>query len=508
MSRPGSRQELYDRIRESSKDDVILEEMIRYGFYTGSDEGEEQSESAAEVARIAELQQMVRSLATEASRLRNMEAMQKEARRRRMAEARARREETKARREAERTERRRAWEIKKEQEIVYLGAGVSGALGQHEGSPATGLPSVVDARSLAQAIGISVGELRWLAFHRRVSRTTHYRRFQIPKKTGGHRLISAPMPRLKATQTWIRTAILEQIEVHPAAHGFVRGRSIVSNASAHTGQHVVINLDLKGFFPTVTYPRVWGLFRSLGFSPEVCTILSLLATEAEVDELELDERVWYVHHSERHLPQGAPCSPGITNLLCRKLDRRLGGLAQTLGFVYTRYADDLTFSSAQRTAPVNRVIRAVHRIVEEEGFTIHPDKTRIMHRGRRQEVTGLVVNDRVSVPRRLLKQWRATLFQVRKDGPQGKKFGLGDDVLGALQGFAAFVQMVDEARGSAMLAEAREVARQHRWVPVPRPERRTPPKKAAEKPAGDVPSVTRAAKPSQTRWWEFWKWKI
>ena len=456
---------------------------------------------------------MVSALATEASRLHNVDAMKREARKRRMAEARARRVETKARREAARQARAEAWAAKKQTEIVYLGEGVSKTLGQREGQAADGLPQAQDAAALARAMGIGVGELRWLAFHRRVSETTHYRRFEIPKKTGGTRRISAPMPRLKRAQQWIRTEILEHVAVHPAAHGFVRGRSIVTNAAAHTGQGVVINLDLQDFFGTLTYPRVHGLFRSLGYSPEVSTLLALVCTEAEIDTFDIDGHTWHVHATERHLPQGSPCSPVITNLVCRRLDRRLAGLASHLGFTYTRYADDLTFSSPAADAPVRRVLRAVDKIVSDEDFRIHPAKTRVMHRGRRQEVTGLVVNDGVSVPRRLLKAWRATLFQVQRDGPAGKTFGLSNDVVASLIGFAAFVRMVDRARGDRMLAAAAQLPR---LAPAPSDdavaeaapasaEAVAPGPDPAPAPAAPDPAPTEAGGP-QARWWEVWKW--
>ncbi|MBX2804091.1 MAG: RNA-directed DNA polymerase [Myxococcales bacterium] len=486
--RPQDRQELYDRIRESSKDEVILEEMIRYGFWTQEGRPDDPAE---EIQRKGELERTVAALATEASRLRDVDAMKRAARKQRMQEAKARRIETKERREAQRQAKAKAWAERKTRELLYLGAGVSNGLGQQAEQIQPGLPSVPSAPDLASAMGISLGELRWLAFHRKVSTTSHYARFQIPKKTGGTRLISAPMPRLKKAQHWIRAEILERVEVHEAAHGFVRGRSIVSNAAAHVGQRVVINLDLRDFFPSVHYPRVFGLFRSLGFSPETSTVLSLLCTEAEVEEVQLDGRRWFVHASERRLPQGSPCSPALTNLVCRRLDRRLTGLATQLGFTYTRYADDLTFSSTRDNAQVNRLIRAVEHIVDDESFTVHPDKTRIMRRGRRQEVTGLVVNDRLGVPRRLLKQWRATVHQIRRDGPAGKRFGLGPDVMAGLTGFAAFVNMVDAAKGQAMLQQMAELAVSRPAPPAPQP-RPTPPA------AAPLPPPMPVAEPAPT----------
>lgn len=520
--RPQTRQQLYDRIRAASKDEVILEEMIRFGFWPES--GSVPDDPRDEITRIGELQRLVRSLATEASRLQNADAMKKEARRRRMAAARERRVETKRKREEVRKARARAWRQRQQTEISWLGPGVSSVLGQRDGQVQGALPDVHSAAAIADAMCIDVGELRFLSFHRRVSSVTHYQRFQIPKKTGGTRLISAPMPRLKRAQRWVLEHVLSGVELHEAAHGFVPGRSIVTNAQLHVGRAVVINLDLKDFFPTLTYSRVFGVFRSLGYAPEAATIFALLCTEPEVDEVELDGRRWFVHASERHLPQGSPCSPAITNIVCRRLDRRLTGLARHLGFTYTRYADDLTFSHPSGDANVGRLLKAVRDIVADEHFTVHPDKTRVMRRGRRQEVTGLVVNDRLGVPRRLLKQWRATLFQVRRDGPDTKRFGQSGDVFAGLMGFAAFVHMVDEARGKRMLGDVAEVAAQHGWEPrkrvvyertVPQWEarraERAQSREAADAPAPEPPPAEEpaphsASDESKPKWWEFWKW--
>jgi hypothetical protein len=152
----------------------------------------------------------------------------------------------------------------------------------------------------------------------------------------------------------------------------------------------------------------------------------------------------------------------VTNLLCRRLDARLKKVAEKLGFRYTRYADDLTFSgSGDAAANVGKVLRRVRYIVEQEDFEVHPDKTRVFRRGRRQEVTGLVVNRRVNVSRRILRKFRATLFQVEKDGPDGKHWGSSTDVLGAMHGFANFVAMVDAAKGRELRERVRALLRKH-----------------------------------------------
>ncbi|PCC72657.1 Reverse transcriptase (RNA-dependent DNA polymerase) [Nannocystis exedens] len=463
---PTSREALYERIRSTSKEEVILEEMIRLGFWPA--QGTVPHDPAEEIRRRGELERQLAELREKSRKLYNEKVLIAEQRKARLAESRRKQKETKARRERERQERAQKWAARKAGEILHLGEDVSGGMSHKTSDPellkGEGLPVLASAEELAKAMGLEVNALRFLAYNRKVSRVSHYHRFLLPKKTGGFRLISAPMPRLKRAQTWALEHIFAKLRVDSAAHGFVAGRSIVSNAKPHVGADVVVNFDLKDFFPTVTFPRVKGAIRRLGYSESLATALALVCTEPDLEEVALDGVTWFVARGPRHLPQGSPCSPAITNLLCRRLDRRLGGLAQALGFVYTRYADDLTFSGrgeAAESKRVGKLLRGVADIVAHEGFVVHPEKTRVMRRGRRQEVTGIVVNDRPSVPRDELRKFRATLFQIEKDGPAGKRWGNGGDVLAAVHGYACFVAMVDPARGQPLLARARALLAKH-----------------------------------------------
>ena len=540
---PTSRQEIYDRIRETSRDEVILEEMIRLGFWPA--DGDVPDDPAEEIRRRGELERQLRSLVTERSRLQNVEAIKQAARQQRMEESRRKRKENKERRLRERAERAEAWKARKQQDIVYLGSEVSAGLGQHQADrqklTRTELPAAGTPQELAQAMGITLGELRFLAFDRRTSRTTHYKRFLIPKKSGGQRLISAPMPRLKRTQEWILYNLLEKVQIHDAAHGFLRGRSIVSNARPHVGAEVVVNVDLKDFFPTVTYRRIKGVFRKLGYSESVATILALISSEPETDEVKLDGHTYFVGRAERRLPQGAPTSPALTNLICRGLDARLTRTAQRLGFTYTRYADDLTFSgSGEAVGNVGRLLRRLRYTVDKEGFEVHPDKTRVLRRSQRQEVTGLVVNGRVNVSRKVLRRFRATLFQIERDGPAGKRWGNGGDLIASIEGFANFVQMVDAQKGAEFQKQVQTIIKRHgrgggkaqaernRWSSEPlsrppqgaRPTPITSPATTTETATGQVsdarpgPTSTIAGRdvyfaeepepPKEKPWWKFW----
>jgi hypothetical protein len=463
-AQPGAltRQQLYDRIRESSKEEVILEEMIRLGFWP---DGAGRPDVPADlIRRRVELQREIADLHRQEALWRDPETALKEMHKRRKRAAMERRAETTLRNATARHERALAWHVRRQQEILYLGADVSAGLqpAADAGPLKPGLPAIASPKALADAIGISLGELRFLAFDRAVSSISHYQRFTIPKKTGGERAISAPMPRLKRAQYWVLDNLLARASIHDAAHGFVPGRSIVTNAALHVGRDVVVNLDLKDFFPTLTLRRVKGKFRGLGYPEPVATVLALLCTEPDVDELELDGERLFAARGPRRLPQGAPTSPVLTNLICLRLDARLAGLARSLGFTYTRYADDMTFSASGEAArKVGTLLKYVGEIVTAEGFVVHPDKTRVMRRGAHQEVTGLTVNERVAVPRDTLRRFRALLHQIDASGPAGKSWGSARDVLDAALGFAFFVRMVTPELGDALVARARTLAARH-----------------------------------------------
>jgi RNA-directed DNA polymerase len=508
-----TRQEIYDRIRDTSRNEVILEEMIRLGFWKQNDNVPQ--DPATEIKRAGELERQLRSLTVENTKLKDVDALRKAARKERMKESRERQKETKEKRLAAREQRATAWKQRKQTDVTYLGQSVSNTL-NHRQSDAqrltkNGLPVINDVNELAAQMQTTVGELRFLSFSRRTSTVTHYQRFGIPKKTGGVREISAPMPRLKLAQTWILLHLLEKIELHRAAHGFRRGRSIVTNAKPHLNSDVVINVDLENFFPTLDYKRVLGLFRNLGFSGQVSTLLALICSEPEVDQVELDNHEYYVAKSERRLPQGAPSSPAITNIICRGLDARLSHIADKLGFTYTRYADDITFSgSGESQNKIGQALRQIKYAVEQEGFQLNESKTRIQRKPGRQEVTGLVVNnEKVSVSRDVLRRFRATLKHIERDGPAGKHWGPSPHVMSSIEGFANFVAMVDEEKGRALQAHVRAIHTRHgrgpaftvtreQWTPktVDPPESATASK--------DSSTTTVAPKKKKKPWWKFW----
>lgn len=462
MSEPAklTRQEIYQRIRESSKDELILSEMIRLGFW---EQGQDKPDLTEEfIAQRGALQQQLRELGLQQHRLQDPEKALQELHKARKKRALERREQTRRARNQHRYDRALSWH-QQQSDIRYLGSDYSSGLAQVEQNEARlqqqGLPQFIHAGALADAMGIALNELRFLCFQKEVSRVNHYRCFAIAKKSGGIRRISAPMPRLKRAQYWLLENLLNRVALHDAAHGFVSGRSILSNALPHVGKAVVVNLDLENFFPTIGYPRVKGMFRQLGYSEQIATLLGLLTTEPVTEAVRMDSELWYLQQGERCLPQGAPSSPAITNILCRCLDRRLSAMAHRLGFSYSRYADDMTFSAAAG-ADVQRLLWRCKQIIQDEGFRVHPDKTRVMRQHQKQEVTGVVVNHHPSVDRQTLRRFRALLFQIGKDGMTDKRWGSGE-LMASIDGYANFVAMITPEKGIPLQKQVAHLKRQY-----------------------------------------------
>jgi len=225
---------------------------------------------------------------------------------------------------------------RKAADIIFLGRGVSRGLADRRANveklQAAGLPVLASPTDIAQALGLSISRLRWLAFHTDAAERIHYVRFTVPKKSGGVRELSAPHRDLAVAQRWIFQNILQRLPTHAAAHGFVKGRSIRTNAQPHVGRHILVNADLTDFFPTITFHRVRGALQQLGYSPAAATILGLLCTESPRRTVEYAGRTFHVATGPRALPQGACTSPALSNLIARRLDSRLGGLAVKFGW--------------------------------------------------------------------------------------------------------------------------------------------------------------------------------
>jgi RNA-directed DNA polymerase len=247
-----------------------------------------------------------------------------------------------------------------------------------------------------------------------------YTEYQLPKRSGGARRIAAPSPELKEAQRKILRRLLSRLPSHPAAQAFERGRSIVANASPHAGKAVVVKMDLQAFFDSISARRVLDYFRRLGWSEKASGLLAFLCT-------------W-----KGSLPQGAPTSPRLSNLLNHRFDARLEGLARKLKATYTRYADDLTFSfAADDRSSVHTLLRSVKAVAREEGYRLHQKKKlQIRRRHHCQLVTGLVVNAGVKLPRSRRRWLRAVEHHLAT----GREASLSP---AQLKGWQAFRSMVE-----------------------------------------------------------------
>jgi len=305
------------------------------------------------------------------------------------------------------------------------------------------VPPLKTKADVAKLVGVKTAELKRL-MRPGTGTGSGYIEFEIAKRTGGKRKIAAPRKKLKSAQRAILDKVLAKIPVHDAAHGFVEDRSTVSNATPHLGAAVVVRVDIENFFPTVHYRRVYGFFADL-YPEEVAQTLAGLTTHRA--KLPDGTVAW-----PGVLPQGAPTSPAIANLVCRRLDARLRALSKKVGATYTRYADDLTFSFRDQPDKLGRFLWWVNAILQQEGFLENVPKRRVMRKGGKQRVTGLVVDQKVGIPREDRRKFKAILTNCRHHGVASQARGRAN-FPAWLRGYAAYVKMVHPELGAKWLAE-------------------------------------------------------
>lgn len=346
----------------------------------------------------------------------------------------------------------------------YLGEGVSAMLKFDGGKPdrlsELGLPNLQGFLELASALGVTASQLHWLAFHREVATIDHYNRFEIPRRDGTSRLISAPKEHIASAQRWIRTEILSKLEPSNAAMAFRPGLSIVDNARAHTGAQVLVRIDIKDFFPSIDFPRVRKFFIQLGYNPGIATVLALLCTDAPRVHVRHGSSSFAVATGPRGLPQGASTSPDLANLIAQNLDKRIRGWQRAEGqsWQYTRYADDLVFSSKSSDADVKRLLAVVYGIIESEGWKVNHKKTSVRRLGSRMMVTGVAVDgDRIYLSRRDLRRIRAFLHNCETQGLDKVSEEIGKSAIAVARGYLAYVHMV-------MPEMARKLHLKYPWI--------------------------------------------
>lgn len=323
-----------------------------------------------------------------------------------------------------------------------------------------GVPDLATPAELARWIGVEGGKLDALAdrkgLERRVrdERLRNYRYRWIAKRSGGKRLLESPKSLLKQVQRAVLHGVIDRIPAHGAAHGFCRGRSVLSFVRPHVGAEVVVKVDLADFFLTTRGSRVLRTFRAAGYPGDVARTLTGLCTNQTPPGVgatagwELRARL-----REAHLPQGAPTSPALANLCAFGLDTRLTALATAVGATYTRYADDLAFSGDRefsRRAP--RFLDAVGQIVMEEGFAVNHRKTQVMPSSQRQRLAGVVLNGGTNIPRNEFDILKAILHNCVRRGPAGQNRDGHADFRAHLQGRIGWVTTLNPARGEKLRA--------------------------------------------------------
>ncbi|MDQ6937600.1 MAG: reverse transcriptase family protein [Actinomycetota bacterium] len=315
--------------------------------------------------------------------------------------------------------------------------------------------------------------MAWLADVRSIEREApapvrHYRVVTRAKRGGGVRVLEVPKPRLREAQRRLLHHVVAPIPVHAAGHGGVRGRSVATALAPHAGHGQILRMDLASFFGSVGAGRIWGVLRTAGYPEAVAHAVSGLTTTAiaraawatvpvpaATDPVGAERRTAHRRLgrelSRPHLPQGAPTSPGLANLVAYSLDVRLSGLAASLGCAYSRYVDDLLFSAPNLPSALLR--RRVPEIVAEEGFAVAAAKTVLLSRANRQQVLGAVVNERTTVARREYDNLRATMHDCRVHGPASQT---GNSSIEAFRerliGRVAWVNGLDAGRGRRLRA--------------------------------------------------------
>lgn len=254
------------------------------------------------------------------------------------------------------------------------------------------LPIIFEIEHLSLLLGRTNTYLNSVVF----SPNSHYREFKIKKRSGGYRTIVVPFPALLECQYWIYENILSNIKLNYCAHGFVKKKSIITNAKIHLNQTELLKIDIKDFFPSISKDRIIALFHRIGYSTEVSFYLASICCLNEC------------------LPQGAPTSPALSNIISIKLDNRILAFAKKFELKYTRYADDLAISGLKLPT---KLIEYLKNIIEDEGFKINSLKTQLYKKQGKRILTGVSIStDKLRAPKEYKKKVFQEIFYIKKYG--------------------------------------------------------------------------------------------
>lgn len=320
------------------------------------------------------------------------------------------------------------------------------------------LPTIHSVAELAELLKLSCKHLDWLA----ANYAKHYSIHAFRKRTGGIRIVESPKQFLKNTQRVVLDKIINAIPPHDSVHGFVQGRSAISFVEPHVNKPLVLRMDLQDCFPSIHANRIWGLFRSLGYSFDVTQTLTALCTcwscpsdlsrAIKVENRPAEKnRILSLYH-RNHLPQGAPTSPALLNLIAYRLDCRLAALARVANAQYTRYADDMLFSGAEKFArSAGSFVTSVGAIVLEEGFKLNYRKTRRMKKSTRQYAAGIVVNELTNIRRKDFDALKATLTNCVRSGPHDQNRDNIPNFRSHLLGRIRWIMQLNPNRGERLM---------------------------------------------------------
>lgn len=334
------------------------------------------------------------------------------------------------------------------------------------------LPAVLTLNHLATRVGVDYLLLRSIVS----GDEGHYRHFRIRKRSGGHRVISVPSPSLMKLQRWITAYILNKLPVHHASYAFKPKSSIGKCAARHCGARWLIKLDIAGFFGSITEIQVYRVFRSLGYEALVAFELARLTTFAPSESLRYQKPSWrakphpspitvYRRNRLGYLPQGAPTSPMLSNLVMRETDKKIENIAKHYGLTFTRYSDDLTFSTRSNfdRTRATKVIREIAKALRMTGFLLNNSKTTIVPPGGRKIVLGLLVDQATPrLTREFRSMLRQHLYYLESVGPFAHAKARGFDstwgMYRHLRGLIDFANMVEPDYAKEMLGRFEAIA--------------------------------------------------
>ncbi|MDE5429359.1 MULTISPECIES: retron St85 family RNA-directed DNA polymerase [Enterobacteriaceae] len=281
------------------------------------------------------------------------------------------------------------------------------------------LPILENVDDLSQSLRLPKEVISKFSFNN----DRYYHRIEMEKKSGGIRLIESPLKELKAIQRWVLRYILDKLSPSSYAKGFIRKKSILDNAKPHEGNQYVLNLDLKDFFTSVQASHVYTLFKNIGYNNNIAFILTSFCTKSG------------------YLPQGAPTSPALSNLVCLRLDHRISTYCKKRALTYTRYADDLCISG-NKILILQKASYLIKDIICDEGFTINAKKEKFLGPKVRREVTGLTVTPKITISKKNYCLYRKRIYDlVRTETPNKHEI---------IKGILSFVRSIDKDKGKKL----------------------------------------------------------